>query len=144
MGEKKISAFIHLSPRGNGNSKDHLSTSNASAERLKSVFLLASHLGTPLRASASSRPAFLSIISLDGKLGLGASGTIDPVIGGYAGLTKTLRLEWPEVFCRTIDIHPDIDPEKFVEIVNSELHDPDLGIAEVGYTQKGRFTIIAE
>jgi hypothetical protein len=66
------------------------------------------------------------------------------VPGGFSGLTKTLRLEWNNVFCRALDIHPDIDAQIAVKIINDELHDPNLLLTEVGYTPDGRYTLILE
>jgi hypothetical protein len=81
---------------------------------------------------------------MDGQFGLNGNSSNNPVPGGFSGLTKTLRLEWNNVFCRALDIHPDIDAQIAVKIINDELHDPNLLLTEVGYTPDGRYTLILE
>ena len=141
---KDISAFIHLSPISKDKGSELISLSESNSRILKTVFLIARHLGKPLSNSAKDgHSAFLTITNMDGQLGLDGYQSHDPISGGYAGLTKSLRLEWPAVFCRSIDVHPDIDTKTFVDIINSEMHDPDSSLAEVGYTSNGRYTLSA-
>ncbi len=138
----KISAFIHLNPASNGNGKSLLDISKNNADILKSVFLLARHLGKPLaKAGENGRSAFLTVTRMDGQLGLNGSKSNDPIPGGLSGLTKSLRQEWPNVFCRAIDIHPEIETETALKLIDAELHDPDLHLTEVGYTPEGRYTL---
>ena len=142
---KNISAFIHVNPSGNGNSNDILDVSEKETAILKSVFLMARHLKKPLtQAGKDGRSAFMTVTQIDGQFGLNGNLSNDPVSGGYSGLTKTLRLEWNNVFCRALDLHPDIDPKTVVKLINDELHDPDLQLTEVGYTQDGRYTLSLE
>jgi hypothetical protein len=72
---------------------------------------------------------------------LNGSKSNDPIPGGLSGLTKSLRYEWPNVFCRAIDIHSEIETETAVKLIDAELHDPDIHLTEVGYTTKGRYTL---
>jgi polyketide-type polyunsaturated fatty acid synthase PfaA len=140
-----IWAFIHMNPPSKGNPKDILEISEKEAAILKSVFLMARHLKKPLIAAGeNSRSAFLTVSQMDGQFGLNGNSSNNPVPGGFSGLTKTLRLEWNNVFCRALDIHPDIDAQIAVKIINDELHDPNLLLTEVGYTPDGRYTLILE
>ena len=142
---KKISAFIHVHPPCSGNRNDLLGTSDVEAAILKSVFLIARQLKTPLTAAGgNTRPAFITVSQMDGQFGLSGNSSIDPLAGGLTGLTKTLRLEWNHVFCRALDFHPDIDPQTIVKLIDAELHDPNLNLTEVGYTLDGRYTLSLE
>ena len=138
----KISAFIHMHPSVEEDQQDLLQVSKKQAAVLKTVFLMARHLKKPMiAASLDSRSAFLTITQVDGQFGLNGNASHNPLPGGFSGLSKTLRLEWNTVFCRALDLHPDIDSESVVEIINNELHDPNLLLAEVGYTKNGRYTL---
>ncbi len=138
----KVAAFIHLNPVAKSRSKAVLNIPDKENQILKTVFLMARHLKKPLTAVGNNcRPAFLTITQMDGQFGLNGIKTNDPLPGGFAGLAKTLRLEWTDVFCRAVDLHPEIDAESAVAYIQAELHDPDLHIAEVGYTPEGRFTL---
>mgnify|MGYP006303193577 CR=1 FL=1 len=94
-----------------------------------------------MAASASKAWAgFMTVTRLDGVLGLGGGSAFGVAAGGLSGLSKTLRLEWPNVACRAVDIDPDIDTEEAVDVIVSELCDPDRSIVEVGYDGEGRVT----
>jgi len=140
--QSSLAAFIHLNPPSSSKSENLLEISDRGAGSLKTVFLIARHLKKPLTAaSADCRPAFLTVTRMDGKFGLDGASANDPLPGGLAGLSKTLRQEWKGVFCRALDLHPDIDDQAAVKIIQSEMRDPDLRLAEVGYTPAGRFTL---
>jgi hypothetical protein len=79
---------------------------------------------------------------MDGQFGLNGYKTADPMPGGFAGLTKSLRQEWPQVFCRALDFHPEMDAQDVAEKIQAELLDADLRLSEVGYTPAGRFTVV--
>jgi hypothetical protein len=85
----------------------------------------------------------MTVTRLDGALGLGGGSDLGVVGAGLSGLTKTLRLEWPGVACRALDIAPQIDVEDAVDAIVSELRDPDRSIVEVGYGDEGRLTLEA-
>ena len=141
----KIAAFIHMDPPANRKGKKLLAVSENKNEVLKSVFLMARHLKKPLTAAGETcRPAFLTVTQMDGHFGLNGNNANDPLPGGFAGLAKTLRLEWKDIFCRALDLHPDIDAQRAVDCIQNELHDPDLHLAEVGYTPEGRFTLVLQ
>lgn len=138
----KLVAFIHMEPSASVSGDQLLGLAEESAETLKTVFMMARHLKAPLSDVAKeTRPAFITVTQMDGNFGLNDYASNDPMPGGFAGLAKSLRKEWNDIYCRAIDIHPAISPEAAVEKVMDELHDADLRIAEVGYTPAGRFTI---
>ncbi len=77
---------------------------------------------------------------MDGQLGMG-SGEYGAVVSGLSGLVKTASVEWPEVFCRFVDLHPKLSAEKATNCILQEMHDPDSNIKEVGYFQSGKSAI---
>lgn len=113
---------------------------------LKAVFLLAKHLKTPLHSvSGNQRAAFLTISRLDGALGTRNPGNVAPLGGALPGLTKSLRLEWPGVFCRAVDIAPEVPAEHAASAILEELYDADQCLSEVARDNSGRrFTLVAE
>ena len=50
----------------------------------------------------------MTVTQMDGGFGLLGERDIDVIAGGLSGLTKTLALEWPNVFCRAVDVSPDM------------------------------------
>ena len=134
--------FIHLQTVCSDCSDEGLHFSEHGKQILQEVFLAAKHLKPSLNDAASQgRAVFMSVVRLDGEFGLGNSTDFDPVSGGLFGLVKSLNLEWESVFCRAIDLHPDIDADQAVEFIMSELMDPNRMVVEVGYGQKGRATL---
>jgi NAD(P)-dependent dehydrogenase (short-subunit alcohol dehydrogenase family) len=112
-----------------------------SVRALADAVLLAGAVTKPLLASAKegSRAAFLTLSRLDGQLGhLGAASDAVAVTGGATGLVKTLVRESPQLFCRAIDIAPDIDAGSAAAAVLAELTDPAVDLAEVGIADGGR------
>ena len=68
------------------------------------AFLCAKHLKVHLNNIApDSRNFFITVARMNGQLGYGEGG-FSVVSGGLFGLAKTVGLEWPEVFCRGIDM----------------------------------------
>ena len=116
-------------------------------EPLRVPFLLAKHLQPALNAAAAEFPnarvGFVTVMRMDGALGLTGDLTAAPVSAGILGLTKSLRLEWPEVFCRAIDLDPAMETETAAHAVLGELFDPDRLTAEVGWSSAGRVTLAA-
>ncbi len=111
----------------------------------RTAFLAAKYLMKDLTEAAElNYGAFVAVTHMDGAFGLSSSGGFGPVNGSLFGLVKTLNLEWDKVFCRAIDISPEIDVETAVENILAELHDPNRLISEVGYSRKGRFTLVVE
>jgi len=138
----QISGFIHLNPITRTDSDDGILFSETAKDTLRHVFLTAKHLKASLtRAGSGRRPFFVTVARLNGMLGMGGGhfGVID---GGLFGLTKTLNLEWEQVFCRAIDLDPIIDHDQAVSFILQELHDPDTRIVETGYGPQGRMTLV--
>jgi acyl transferase domain-containing protein/acyl carrier protein len=133
-----VATFIHLNPVFSGSNEIEILI-------LRHVFLIAKHLKTSLNEAAKrSRSCFLCIARLDGEFGLGNTTNFSPISAGLFGLTKSLNQEWESVFCRSLDLSPDLDPQTSVKYILAEIHDPNLLVTEVGYSSKGRFTLVAE
>ncbi|MEM1123740.1 MAG: SDR family NAD(P)-dependent oxidoreductase, partial [Bacteroidota bacterium] len=140
----QVGTFIHLHPQltfQNGNFAQHFSTEKAI---LKTVFLLAKHLQQPLtELGQQQRANFLTISQMDGQLGQGKRGNVSVLAGGFRGLVKSLNLEWSSVFCRAVDLQPELSAAQKSEQVIAELHDADVSIMETAFSEEGRKTIIA-
>ncbi len=131
-----VAAFIHLHP---------LTPLDIEKSILRHVFLIAKHLKEPLNEAAKfGRSCFINVAHLDGEFGLGETHKFSAVAGGLFGLTKSINQEWENVFCRSIDLNPDLDLETSVKHILAEIHDPNLLIQEVGYSSKGRVNLIAD
>ncbi|MCP4692078.1 MAG: SDR family NAD(P)-dependent oxidoreductase, partial [Desulfobacterales bacterium] len=139
-----VAGFIHLHPAGAPDAKAGLVFSETAGDILRHVFLLAKHLKALLTQTApAGRRFFMTVARLDGMLGLGGKG-FGVVDGGLFGLTKTLNLEWPTVFCRALDLDPDLAIDRAASSILGELHDPDRRIVETGYGPRARMTLVAE
>ena len=111
----------------------------------RTTFLVAKYLMKESDQSAEMNyGAFIAVTHMDGEFGLTSSGGFGRVTGSLFGLVKTLNLEWDKVFCRAIDISPEVDVKTAVENILAELHDPNRLICEVGYSRKGRLTLVVE
>ncbi|MGW4352072.1 SDR family NAD(P)-dependent oxidoreductase [Nocardia sp. NPDC004582] len=110
---------------------------------LTAAILLAKHAPAALTGT-TGRAAFLTLTRLDG--GLGHTGTAAPAAGlvaGVGGVVKTLAAEAPRLFCRAVDVHPDLDDEQLVETVCAELGDAAVDTLEVGVDRTGtRRTVV--
>ena len=128
-----IAATIYLHPL----------SQNREHNMLKNSFFLAKHLKKPLNEAAKlGDSCFFTVAHLDGELGTGGKSEFSAVTGGLFGLTKALRWEWEAVFCRAIDLSPDLDTTTSVQHILAELHDPNRLITEVGYSSEGRCNLI--
>ncbi len=128
----QIATFVHLNP-----------IEHQDAAIIKQVFFLAKHLKTSLTASAKlGRSCFITVTRLDGELGCSGKNEFSPVSGGLFGLTKSLKWEWQSVFCRAIDLNPELDDTTATQNIIAELHDPNRLITEVGYGAK-RMTVVS-
>ena len=137
-----IGVCIIIAPReGPGDGSLDLSE----RDTLRAAFLVAKDLRPSLiRTAQSGNASFITVTAIDGELGLSGWSGRAPLAGGLAGLTKTLRLEWPEVFCRAVDLDPELDAACGAELILGELLDPNRLIAEVGHGPRGRVTLVAE
>jgi len=137
--------FIHLQTACSDCAGAGLHFSEHGKQILQEIFLAAKHLKPTLNEAAQNgRAVFMSVVRLDGEFGLGKSNDFDPVSGGLFGLVKSLNLEWESVFCRAIDLNPDIGADQAAELIMNELADPNRTVVEVGYSQKGRATLALE
>ncbi len=143
--EVPVGGFIHLHPAFSIERNDNLLFNENEKAIIKHVFFMAKHLQAPLNGSGQSgRSFFLTATRMDGRLGLGDAANYSPLGGGLAGLVKSLRHEWSRVFCRALDISPQLDTETVLRHLMAELQDPDLLISEVGWDADGRYTIVCE
>ena len=108
---------------------------------MKTLFFLAKYLQKDLNELGQKQRAnFLTVTRMDGKLGQGKRGNVSIIGGGITGLVKSLNLEWSPVFCRAIDIQPELSARKTAEQIIKELHDPTVNIVEVAFSGEGRKT----
>lgn len=140
--EGSISAFIHLHPVFQDVQTNGSSSLEAEAAIVKQVFFMAKYLKSSLNDTTQpERRCFLTVARLDGQFGLGGQKNFSAIAGGLFGLTKALRWEWQSVFCRAIDVSPDLDASTSVEHILAELYDPNYLLTEVGYSAQGRTTL---
>jgi acyl carrier protein len=129
--------FIHLHPLPS----DPGLFSAVEEQLVKQIFLIAGSAKADLNhLDQATRNFFLTVTRTDGFLGLKNKQSFQEGIG-LTGLVKTLNWEWPEVFCRAVDLHPGINSRKASELILQEIHDPDQGILEVGINKDSRITI---
>lgn len=132
--------FIHLHPP----SKQDGLFSNQETELIKQIFLIAGALKSDLeQIKQGSRTFFMTVTRTDGALGLNNVNNFQEG-SGLTGLVKSLNWEWPEVFCRAVDLSQDIEPDEASRLILQELHDPELGLLEVGLSPSARITLIRE
>jgi acyl transferase domain-containing protein len=140
-----IAAFIHLHPSNHDDTSHTVRYLETEKAILRHVFLIAKYLKEPLNQAANQgRSAFLAVTRLDGELGLAQHHNFGVIGAGLFGLTKSLNQEWEPVFCRSLDLSPDLDSDTCIHHIIAELHDPNLLVTEVGYSHKGRCTISTE
>ena len=141
----EIGSFIHLHPHfefQGGRFVQHFKTER---EIVKTVFFLAKHLKLSLNAlGEKQRVGFMTVTRLDGKLGQGKRGNISVVGSGLKGLVKCLNLEWSQVFCRAVDIQPELEVDLISDQIIAEFHDADLTFIETAYSEEGRKTTSVE
>ncbi|OHV28962.1 beta keto-acyl synthase [Parafrankia soli] len=117
----------------------------AGIRRLADTVLVAKHAAGPLSRAAArgGRAAFCAVTRLDGGLGLrGDAPAVERLVGGAAGVVKTLLREEPALFCRALDLHPAHAPAAVAELVLTELWDAATDLAEVGLDATGaRWTV---
>ncbi|MFD9004706.1 SDR family NAD(P)-dependent oxidoreductase, partial [Streptomyces sp. NPDC059582] len=112
-------------------------------QRLEHALLVAKH-GLPALKSAAargSRAAFVAVTRLDGAGGRRGSGDASPLLGGVSGLLKTLAVEVPELFTRTVDFAPELAPTTVGARFLEEIGDLSARPAEVAHDTAGRRTV---
>ncbi len=133
--------FIHLDPAMRA------SENFTEKERsiIKCIFLIAKFLKETLnQAALDGFAGFITVTRMDGQFGLAPSGTVEPMSGALSGLVKTLNLEWEQVYCRAIDLEPELDARTAADRIVSELHDPNRLLRETSYHAGERFTLIVD
>ena len=140
-----VAVLIHLHPDCHACQGEGLHFTDTSKQVLQVVFLAAKYLKESLNKAAHlGRAAFMTVVRLDGEFGLGDRVDYDPISGGLFGLVKSLNLEWESVFCRAVDLDPEIDAVQAADYLMAELMDPNRRLVEVGYSSKGRATLVLE
>jgi len=130
-----IAGFIHLHPppQEKGTRQDRA--------LVKSAFLTAKHLKEDLeQLPQGGRTYFLTVTRYDGKLATETNGHFGDG-SGLPGLTKTLRWEWPDTYCRAIDLDPTLDIQKQTQAIRNEMEDANQQLVEVGISSAGRVTL---
>jgi hypothetical protein len=140
-----VGGFIHLHPQPAALAQPGGLLSEPEQQIVRMAFLAARQLGPALTAAGQSgRALFMAVTRMDGELGTSMARPISPVGGGLFGLVKSLRQEWPGVFCRAIDLSPQIGAAEAARLIMAESADPDMRLAEVGHGPRGRATLAAE
>ncbi|WP_369792192.1 hypothetical protein [Tolypothrix sp. PCC 7601] len=138
-----IGAFIHIHPVFQVSHTKTLPYIEQEKAIVKHVFFMAKHLKKSLNEAARyGRSCFLTVARLDGAFGFEHNTNFGVIGAGLAGLTKTMRWEWPKVYTRAVDISPALDAQQSAQHIIAELHDSNLYLSEVGYSAQGRVTLV--
>ncbi|QHS12831.1 type I polyketide synthase [Shewanella sp. Arc9-LZ] len=151
--EHAIAGFIHLQPQATANSSELMSCTVAAKAAVDNAFLWAKHLHAEFAKPAQgSRLCYFTVSRLDGGFGYLDNtqlATAELNQAALSGLSKTLSHEWPQVFCRALDIANNIDTANFADAIVAELFDINGAnasadrINEVGISNQGRVTLVA-
>ena len=137
----KIGSVIHIHPHYEFLKPNFTQHFDEEKEVLKTLFFIAKHVKEDLNELGEKHRAnFLTLTRMDGHLGQGKRENTSVVGGGITGLVKCLNLEWSPVFCRAIDIQPELSTEQIVQQLMAEYHDANLSTIEVAYSEEGRKT----
>ena len=137
----KIGGFVHLHPHFEFQKPNFTQHFEAERAVLKTLFFIAKHVQKDLNELGENQRAnFITCTRMDGKLGQGKRGNTSVVGGGITGLVKCLNLEWSPVFCRAVDIQPELSTVQMTNQLMAEYHDADVSIVEVAYSEDGRKT----
>jgi NAD(P)-dependent dehydrogenase (short-subunit alcohol dehydrogenase family) len=140
----KIGGLIHLHPHFEFQGAQFTAHFSKEKEVLKALFFIAKHVQKDLNDLGSNqRASFLTCTRMDGKLGQGKRGNTSVVGGGITGLVKCLNLEWSPVYCRAIDIQPELSLDQITHQLMAEYHDANVAVVEVAYSVEGRKTTTA-
>lgn len=138
-------SLIHLHPEFDCDLSSEVRFPKNEKEILKLVFLLAKHLAGPLKDTTNQgRAVFMTVTRIDGRIGFQPANNRSPIAGGLNGLVKTAAIEWERVFCRAVDISPEINELKAAAAILSEMSDPDTRIKEAGLSAGRRVTLSAD
>jgi NADP-dependent 3-hydroxy acid dehydrogenase YdfG len=113
------------------------------AQRLAHTVLVAKRTQPALRAAAAggTRAAFVAVTRLDGANGYRGGESGSALLGGVSGLVKTLAIEVPELFTRTVDFAPGLDDHTIAARFLGEIKDLATDIADVAHDAQGRRTV---
>ncbi|AZG72695.1 type I polyketide synthase [Shewanella livingstonensis] len=142
----KIAGFVHLQPQFE-QINNALPLSDAGFKAVEQAFLMAKHLQKSFETlSKTERVSFMTVSRIDG--GFGYLDTQDLATAelnqaALSGLSKTLSHEWPNVFCRALDIAPNVEALELAKAIVSELFDIDTSTTEIGISSQGRHTLNA-
>jgi NAD(P)-dependent dehydrogenase (short-subunit alcohol dehydrogenase family) len=140
----KIGSLIHLHPHFEFQGAQFTQHFSKEKEVLKTLFFIAKHVQKDLNELGSNqRASFLTCTRMDGKLGQGKRGNTSVIGGGITGLVKCLNLEWSPVYCRAIDIQPELSLDQITHQLMAEYHDANVAVIEVAYSVEGRKTTTA-
>ncbi|MBD2431551.1 type I polyketide synthase [Fischerella sp. FACHB-380] len=139
-----VGAFIHIHPVFQANHNSSVAYFPEEKAIIKQVFFIAKHLKKSLNAAANhGRSCFCTVARLDGAFGVEHKVNFGAIGAGLFGLTKTMIWEWPKVYCRAIDLSPDLSAETSAQHIVAELHDPNRYLTEVAYGSQGRVTLVS-
>jgi len=107
----------------------------ASATRRLTHALLAVKAVQPaLVASATDgRSAYVALTALDGASGIAGVEGPSALLGGVNGLLKTLAIEAPALFCRTVDVGPALPEQQVGGLLLAELSDASAALRDIAY-----------
>ncbi|HET8932562.1 MAG TPA: SDR family oxidoreductase [Polyangiales bacterium] len=107
---------------------------------LRTWLLATSQLQAGL-AKREQRAAYLTVSRLDGQFGLSGN-AFDPFAAALFGLTKSVAREWPDVFCRALDLSQPMAADDAAKAVLHELYDPDRNLLQAGYDGRVRYALV--
>lgn len=142
IGEKygPISGFVYIHPFQKSTPAsiaDLFQKEESMAARL--AFWIAKHLRTSMDPKPDrDRLSFIAVSRMDGELGVSGRKPFTIFGGSLSGLIQSLGREWPEVFCRFLDIAPELSATDAAALILKELADPGIDLREVGYDSKGK------
>jgi polyketide-type polyunsaturated fatty acid synthase PfaA len=138
-----VGAFIHIHPVFQASTQG-VFYSQQEKVIVKQIFFIAKYLKKSLNEAAQhGRACFCTVARLDGAFGLDYKVNFGAIGAGLFGLTKTMLWEWSNVFCRAIDLSPQLDADTSARCIIAELHDPNRYLTEVAYGSHGRVTLVA-
>ena len=135
-----LSAVIYMQPKTTIKGVEYPENSK---QGLMLAFLLAKHCDVS-KTSGVSRSSFM-VVTRQGSLGVESDElNTDLVQSGLNGLVKTLAHEWPQVFCRAVDVSAKFGIDKVANLVADEFLDVDTDLIEVAHDKQGRLPLIGE
>lgn len=133
--EGPIGGFIHLQPATGAASLGEV-FAEVGYDAAETLFTMAGVL-QPRLTHAEGRSTFFAVSQYDGALGTAGRGLFNAAGASVGGLAKSLAVEWEDVFCRWVDIDPDLTAEEAADLIIEELEDPQTALVEVGRGSEG-------